>query len=228
MHVICDFDGTITRKDTTDSVLTSLAPPEWEAVETLWLEGRITAAECMRRQIAMIQGADEDLCDVLDAVELDSAFLDFVIWCESLAIPITIVSDGVDYFIHRILDRHGLGRLPVIANHLAGVVGRRALEQPWSRTGCAAGSGVCKCEAASRHADHGPTAMVFIGDGRSDFCVSARADVLFAKDKLAEYAAARGQVFHAYKSFVDIIETLGSLLPVTPSLTRRSARSATL
>lgn len=225
MHVICDFDGTITRKDTTDCVLAALADPAWEAVEALWIEGKITAAECMRRQIAMIGGDDIALNAVLDAVELDPAFIGFVTWCEAEAIPVTVVSDGVDHFIHRILDRHGLGRLPVIANHLVGEAYLRRLEQPWMHAGCAAGSGVCKCAAAAGRVDQDATTMVFIGDGRSDFCVSARADILFAKDTLAEYAAARGQLHHAFDTFADVTQTLTALLAETPTLVRQpSAR----
>jgi 2-hydroxy-3-keto-5-methylthiopentenyl-1-phosphate phosphatase len=223
MHVICDFDGTITRKDTTDCVLAALANPAWEAVEAMWVQGFITAAECMRRQVAMIGGDDDDLNAVLDAVELDPAFVAFVLWCEAEDIPLTVVSDGVDYFIHRILDRHGLGRLPVIANHLAGEALERRLEQPWRRAGCAAGSGVCKCAASERTSAMQPATMVFVGDGRSDFCVSGRADVLFAKSKLAEYAAARSQAFHVFDTFADVKRTLADLRTATPALARPDA-----
>jgi 2-hydroxy-3-keto-5-methylthiopentenyl-1-phosphate phosphatase len=221
MHVICDFDGTITRKDTTDCVLAALADPSWEAIEALWVSGKITAAECMRRQIAMIGGDDAALNAVLDAVELDPHFVDFVAWCESESIPMTVVSDGVDHFIHRILDRHGLGRLPVIANHLVGEAWSRGLEQPWNRAGCAAGSGVCKCAAAGRRVNQSNTTMVFVGDGRSDFCVSAKADVLFAKEKLADYAADRGQAHHVFDTFADVTTTLSALLAATPALIRQ-------
>jgi 2,3-diketo-5-methylthio-1-phosphopentane phosphatase len=224
MNVICDFDGTITRRDTTDAVLEALAGPDWETVEQLWVQGHITAAECMRRQVAMIGGGDVELDALLDGLQLDEGFVAFVAWCEAQDIPVTVVSDGVDYFIHRILDRHGLGRLPIIANHLAGDAGERRLDQPWRRDGCAAGSGVCKCDATSRQASLRPGEVVFIGDGRSDFCVSGRADILFAKDELADYARSRGQPFHAFDTFADVTRTLTALLAASPISARRARR----
>ena len=209
MRIFCDFDGTIAKVDTTDLVLTRLADPAWEDLEGRWIRGEITAAECMRGQVALIGGDDAALDAVLDGVELAEGFAEFVAWCQANAVPLTVVSDGVDRFISRILSRHGLDHLPVVANRLAGEAGARTLEQPWSRAGCAAGSGVCKCQVAATDA---PTDdfMVFIGDGRSDFCVSGRADLLFARDKLAAYARSRAVPHHIFSDFHTITTTLAT------------------
>lgn len=216
MHVFCDFDGTITRCDTTDYVLARLARPEWEAVEAEWNAGRITAAACMRRQVGMIEATNAELEAVLDSVELDPGFVGFVEWCEAEGIPVSIVSDGVRQFIDRILSRHGLQRLPVVANRLAGGPKRRRLEQPWMREGCAAGSGVCKCAVAAQNRPEGRETMVFVGDGRSDFCVSGRADILFAKSKLADYATSRGRPYIAFDTFEDVTRALADLAKDRP------------
>lgn len=208
MHIICDFDGTISRGDTTDLVLARLADPAWREIEADWVAGRITAAACMRAQIALIGGSDADLDALLDTVELDPGFVAFVAWCAGQGLPVSIVSDGVDRFILRILARHGLDRLPVFANRLAGDPGARRLEQPWAREGCAAGAGVCKCAFAGVASKSAHTPTVYVGDGRSDFCVSARADLLFAKSALADYAAARGQTFIPFETFDDVTRAL--------------------
>lgn len=211
MQVFCDFDGTISVVDTTDRVLSRLAGPAWEALEADWIAGRIDAAACMRGQVALIEGSDAELDAVLDEVELDPGFPAFAAWCADHAIPLTIVSDGVDYFIRRILARHGLEALPIVSNRLTGRAGHRRLAQPHRRAGCAAGAGVCKCAVAA--ADHSPAkTLVYIGDGRSDFCVSHRADLLFARDALAAYAAGRGEAHHLFESFHDITATLASLV----------------
>lgn len=213
MYVFCDFDGTITTVDTTLRVLDRLAAPAWEALEDDWREGRIDAAACMRGQIALVGGDDAALDAVLDGIELDPGFCDFAAWCEARAIPLAVVSDGVDYFIRRILARHGLGDLTVVSNKLGGQAGARELTHPHRREGCAAGSGVCKCAATQGRLDAaGRPMVVYIGDGRSDFCVSARADLLFAKGELAGYATGRGQAFHAFTTFHDITPRLASIV----------------
>lgn len=214
MHIICDFDGTISQGDTTDLVLSALADPAWRAIEDDWLAGKITAAACMRAQVALIGGTEADLDAVLDGVELDPGFVDFLAFCRDRRLAISIVSDGVDRFIHRILERHGLGRLcdVVFANRLAGAPGARTLKQPYAREGCAAGSGVCKCAMAGAWSEPKWPLTVYVGDGRSDFCVSARADVLFAKGALADYAAGRAQPFIPFETFDDVRRALETRL----------------
>lgn len=213
MHVFCDFDGTISTVDTTDRVLSRLAAPAWEELEADWRAGRIDAATCMKAQVALIEGDDAALDTVLDQVELTEGFMDFVAWCEAHAIPLAVVSDGVDYFIKRILARHGAGRVPVVSNRLGGRAGARRLSQPHRREGCAAGAGVCKCEATARRLGPAPRpSLIYIGDGRSDFCVSARADILFAKDELAAYAAGRGQAHHVFQTFHDVTAALAPMV----------------
>jgi 2,3-diketo-5-methylthio-1-phosphopentane phosphatase len=211
MQVFCDFDGTITTVDTTDRVLGQLAAPAWEALEADWRAGRIDAAACMKGQIALIQGDDAALDAVLDDIELDPGFCDFAAWCADHDVPLAVVSDGVDYFIRRILARRGLGALPVVSNKLTGRPGARRLAQPHRREGCAAGAGVCKCDVVAGRESSRPM-LVYVGDGRSDFCVSARADLLFAKDELAAYAAGRGQAFHAFETLHDVTAVLASMV----------------
>ena len=210
MRIICDFDGTITPQDTTDRVLEALADPAWRELEARWIGAEITASECMRRQVALIRGGQHELDAVLDDAALDPGFGDFVAWAERRGLPVSVVSDGVDYFITRILGRHGLAHLPVVANRLAGKPGAWRLEQPWARKGCAAGSGVCKCEVTGPWGGDRPT-TIYVGDGRSDFCVSGRIDLLFAKGALADYAAARGQAFLPFDTFHDVTHALARL-----------------
>src|SRR6185312_1367273 len=182
MRVICDFDGTITCQDCTDLVLGALADPKWRLLQADWEAGRLSGAACMRAQVELIGGSAAELDAALDEVELDPGFRDFVDWSEARGIGLSVVSDGVDYFISRILARHGLERLPVVSNRLAGAAGAWRLENPPAASGCDNGSGVCKCAAAAAAAGDGT--LIYVGDGRSDFCVSGRADILFAKGAL--------------------------------------------
>jgi len=222
MRIICDFDGTITPQDTTDRVLEALADPAWRELEAQWVAAEITASDCMRSQVALIRGGQEELDAVLDGSALDPGFRDFVVWAERRDLPVAVVSDGVDYFITRILARHGLGHLPVVANRLAGQAGAWRLEQPWTRTGCAAGSGVCKCDVTGPWTGDRPT-TIYVGDGRSDFCVSGRVDLLFAKGALADYAGARGQAFAPFETFHDVTRALARLTGELPADLDRAA-----
>ena len=210
MRVLCDFDGTITRTDTTLMVLDRLADNAWRDLESDWVAGRIGSAACMAGQIALVRGSDGDLDRLLNDCELEEGFLDFVAWCSAQQIEVGIVSDGVDRFIAYVLARHGLGHLSVTANRLTGRPGTRTLEHPPRPEDCASGAGVCKCAVASAAGvDSGP--LVFIGDGRSDFCISGRADILFAKAQLAAHARLIGLTFHPFDTFHDVMRVLAGL-----------------
>jgi 2,3-diketo-5-methylthio-1-phosphopentane phosphatase len=214
MQIFCDFDGTITRQDTTDYILSRLANPAWEAIEAEWEAGHIGSAECMQRQIALIEADRETLDRTLDEVELDPTFPDFVKFCRARAIPMSIVSDGVDYFIHRILARYNLPRLPVVANHLAisGYNGstKYRLTSPFAGEDCASASGVCKCRMVNTM----PETRIYIGDGRSDFCVANKPELVFAKGKLATFCEEQKIPYLAFTNFAEITHALSA--PVNP------------
>ena len=219
MQVFCDFDGTISLSDTTDVILSRFAAPQWELIEEEWKRGDIGSAECMRRQIALIHVERDILDATLDSLPIDPSFPAFVRYCETIGAPITILSDGLDYFIKRILARHHLSHLPVIANHLhIGVDGIYSMSCPHSNPACNAGAGVCKCAIISQ----APLSL-FVGDGRSDFCAADSADLLFAKSTLATYCVQRGIAYTPYHRFSDIERHMKQLFPL-----RRQAQAATI
>ena len=210
MQIFCDFDGTISIKDTTDEILSRFASPAWEVIEEEWKFGEIGSAECMRQQIALIRATKQELNAALDELPIDPAFPEFVRYCEHLSAPLTVISDGVDYFIKRILGRYQLNYLPVIANKLnIDSDGAYYLTCPHTNPACASAAGVCKCRQIGSR-----TGMrVFVGDGRSDYCAAESADLLFAKSTLATYCEQKEIPYIAYQSFTDVQHALKRALP---------------
>lgn len=199
--ILCDFDGTIAVEDVTDSVLSRFAPPGWEVIEADWLEGRIGSRECMRRQIEMIEATKEELDAHLDEIAIDPDFARFVTLAEESDIPVTVVSDGLDYAIRRILGRHGLDRLPIVANRLEQVgKDRYRLGFPYTDESCLKACGTCKCKVAGEKATSRPMRLL-VGDGTSDMCAAGAVDLVFAKDKLLDYCRAEGLPALAYRHF---------------------------
>lgn len=206
--ILCDFDGTISPEDTTDTLLASFALPGWETLEQQWLAGEIGSEECMSGQVALLDMTREALDNCLSGIRIDPAFKYFVALAQRCSVPLTIVSDGLDYAIQRILDRHGLGHLPLIANHLEQRSERRwGLSFPWRDTDCCHASGVCKCAVAQSTKGR----VLMVGDGRSDFCVSAQADHVLAKGSLIDECRRQGithTVFHRFSDAVPLLENL--------------------
>jgi len=210
--ILCDFDGTVSVEDITDSLLERFARAGWQAIEQAWRRGEIGSHDCMAEQVALLDANRDEIDAHLDGMMIDRAFPAFVAAVEHLGIPLAIVSDGIDHAIRRILDNHGLGRLPIIANRLE-AVGERSwrLDFPFGSPSCRIASGNCKCACAQR-ARSGQQRVLLIGDGASDFCVAAEADLVFAKHRLIEHCRSAGIPYVPVTGFADAQELLPTLV----------------
>ena len=184
--VLCDFDGTIALEDVTDSLLLRFGRPGWDALEADWRDGRIGSRVCMQGQVALLDCSHDELLDHVASIRIDDMFPAFVAAVERRGWPLVIVSDGLDLVISAILQRHGLGRLAIVANRLqaVGPHGWR-LDFPNARENCA--SGTCKCAWAQAPLLAPRSHVLMIGDGASDFCVAERADLNFARKRLLDH-----------------------------------------
>jgi 2,3-diketo-5-methylthio-1-phosphopentane phosphatase len=189
LRILCDFDGTIATQDVTDSLLFRFADPSWEAIEAEWKAGHIGSRECMSRQVALIRATPSEIDRHLDEIELDPHFAGFVRLARTSGMPLTVVSDGLDYAIRTLLLREGLGDVPIVANHLERIgADRYRLLFPYAEPACSAASGTCKCAVANA-AD---AQTLLIGDGASDFCAGGTVDLVFAKAALLDHCRAHG------------------------------------
>ncbi|MDR2075330.1 MAG: MtnX-like HAD-IB family phosphatase [Desulfovibrio sp.] len=203
--IVCDFDGTITPFDVTDAVLDAFADKQWEEIEREWTGGGITARECMERQIGLLRVSPRELDAFLDRVPLTAGFAEFVAVCRSRKLDLSIVSDGMDYAITRVLARHGLEGVPVLANRLVFRGGSRyALEFPHGAEGCP--SGMCKCGLTRGTGRR----ILLIGDGSSDCCLAGEAAFVLAKRhrKLERHCLENNYPCRPYDDFFDILRFL--------------------
>src|SRR5262249_5202489 len=197
-HVFVDFDGTIASLDTTDLLLERFAAPEWRGIEDDWKAGLIGSRECLVRQIDLVRATPADLDDFIAHIEIDPGFAGFVDLCLDEGHDVTVVSDGLDRTVEAVLKRHDLD-LPFYANHLEWRgADRWRLRFPYARSDCEALSGNCKCQfTESARFD----LRMVIGDGRSDFCIARRVDLVLAKSALLPHCVAAGLPVRAFETF---------------------------
>jgi 2,3-diketo-5-methylthio-1-phosphopentane phosphatase len=208
--ILCDFDGTISVEDITDSLLERFGRPGWQAIEQAWKRGEIGSRDCMAQQVGLLDASDADLDAHLDSMMIDRAFPQFVAATRASGVPLTVLSDGLDYAIRRVLGQHGLDDLPIVANRLSAVgeSGWR-LEFPYGSPHCRSGN--CKCASvAGAHAER--RRVLLIGDGTSDFCVAGVADLVFAKHRLIEHCRSAGIPYVPITGFADALELVPTLL----------------
>jgi 2-hydroxy-3-keto-5-methylthiopentenyl-1-phosphate phosphatase len=198
VRVFVDFDGTISLEDTTDVILERFADPEWRKVEAEWLAGIIGSRECLSRQIDLVHASPDELDSVIEDVPLDPHFSELVALCRGHGVPLTVVSDGLDRIVTKMLTRAGID-VPILANRLEWLGENRwRLAFPYEAGDCRSQAGHCKCRALAEEAG---TISILIGDGRSDFCAAETADLVVAKGALAEHCQASGLAYIVFGNF---------------------------
>ncbi len=234
LRLYIDFDGTITRQDVGDAFFERFGGERCVAAVESYREGRLSAADCFREECAACGEVDKAELDAfLDAQEIDSTFADLVQFAKERSFPVAILSDGMDYYIRRILERHGLGAVTSYSNTLRLVpTGRTNVftfspEFPYRDETCDR----CACCKRNHILTLTPDSdlVVYIGEGYSDRCPARYADVVFAKDELLRYCQSENISYYEYQSFADIVRRLASALaapPGSPQSLRRRRQAA--
>lgn len=210
--ILSDFDGTISDLDVTDTLLQHFGMEGCEELEELWLAGKISSKECMSKQIALMRASLPQLNEVLDTITIDPYFIDLLNYTHRQKIAVKIVSDGLDYAIEYILKKYGIKDIPIYANHLLHDFNNGwRLTFPYANKTCVKGSGNCKCALVKQHQSQ-TNSILYVGDGASDFCVSNKVDVVFAKSKLINYCQDNNIAYHAIHGFDDVLKFLPKII----------------
>lgn len=191
--VLTDFDFTITEVDVGDLVSFTLAPPSEQTRRRFQAKEIGSRLQWLDSMARADQAAGEALADT---VAIDPSFVGFARWCESERIPLAVVSDGFWFYIRRILEREGLGHLPVFCNEM---VAPGQLAFPHGNPACDF-CGCCKALVARQVRDAGAH-IAYAGDGVSDLYATGFADWVFAKGRLARHMREQGSPFYPLESF---------------------------
>jgi 2-hydroxy-3-keto-5-methylthiopentenyl-1-phosphate phosphatase len=207
-----DFDNTLTAGDVLDQVIEAFSPNElWRDWENAWVEGRLSARECLRRQMENLRVTRDVLLDFLSKVRIDPALPAIVEWAETREVDVIIVSDSFLPMIHHVLRTNGIDTVPILANDLRFRGDRLIPSFPFYDPASARSA-----NAKARHlAPYSANNIVFAGDGQSDLDAALVADVVFAKSTLAKELRARGVAYHPFDTLEPVLEFLETRLEHT-------------
>jgi 2,3-diketo-5-methylthio-1-phosphopentane phosphatase len=228
VKIFVDFDGTITTHDVGNMLFREFGGAACDGVIAEYHEEKISAQECFRREAAAAGSIHPaDLNALLDRQTIDPGFTDFVDFCRVRGIEFHIVSDGLDYYIDRVLNAHRIQNVSYVANALslepAGADGRKILSLSFPHS-----DSVCdRCACCKRNFMLTRTGeediLVFIGEGYSDRCPAQYADIVFAKDRLQTFCQQENISYYLYTSFHDVTDRLTELLARRQLRKRRRA-----
>ena len=117
LTIFCDFDGTVVPDDIEFEIFARFGGPDKAGdVVARWERGELTVPERLTEGFAHLHASRAELEAFMDTLLFDPTFPAFVRFCEDHHLPIVILSDGLTWYVQRILERCGVGHLPVIAN----------------------------------------------------------------------------------------------------------------
>ncbi len=207
LRVYCDFDGTIVREDVGNRFFRTFAPGDAERIVAGYLDGSMNARDCLAAECAAVPRMDRETFErFADGFRVDPTFPPFVDWCRDQAVPVMVLSDGLDAYVGRILADAGLSDLPFAANRavfgeLDGVP-KLSAEFPHRDEACEQ-CGNCKRNhivVTSGDDD----VVVYVGDGISDRCPVRYADIVFARRSLIVYCQEQNITYHTFEDFNEV------------------------
>ena len=112
----CDFDGTLSVGDISFLILEKYAEGDWRAVLKDYQEGNIPVGDFNNRAFAMVKKDRHTLEKLVrDEGQLRPGLHELVNYCQLHDITVTVVSNGLDFYIKTLLDHNGYGHLDITA-----------------------------------------------------------------------------------------------------------------
>jgi len=107
--VQCDFDGTITEKDTSFFLLDAFAQGDWRKPLQEYKEHKISVGQFNTQAFAMVKADKDELIEYIKGkIKVRAGFHQLVNYCSKRGIRFVIVSNGLDFYIEAILRDMGM------------------------------------------------------------------------------------------------------------------------
>ena len=202
-RVFFDFDNTMTVTDVLDNIIKNFSiSDEWKVLQKLWEKGELGTKECLEGQLKGVRISKGKLSQYLSKVELDHHTYKILTFLTKEGIPPVILSDNFTPIIDEILNNHGIKGVKVYANALRYYKDHLIPSFPYDNPFCPS-CAHCKKIHLTRE-QHVNKLIVYIGDGRSDFCPAEVSDIVFAKDKLLAHMKKGNREYIPYKNLGEV------------------------
>jgi len=203
--IVCDFDGTVSRKDVGFNLLSHFSGGRWSELDQDFVDGKIGSREAYRRMIDRLSGIEADYRRVARELgEMDPDFAAFVAFCQQQGMAVKIASDGFGLYIRLFLEELGIRGVEYFANEILFEPGPALkADFPFASAECP-DCGCCKQELVRKFRDRFDR-IVYVGDGISDRCAAPEADLVFAKRSLYQHCLQEGLRTFYFRGFSDVL-----------------------
>lgn len=216
IHLLCDFDGTVTQDDNIIALMKRFAPHEWITLKDQVLSREISIEDGVGAMFRLLKSSERETFTrfLIDNASLREGFPEFVRYAEEAGLSLTFVSGGIDFFVHPILAPFtGPERIYCNGSDFS----EETIRITWPHacdSQCDNGCGCCK-PSISRRLSRPGDLVIAIGDSVTDFELAKQADLVFARDHLIRMCEQEGIRYVPFETFYDIIDGLKFRLEVT-------------
>ncbi|HOT44915.1 MAG TPA: HAD-IB family phosphatase [Spirochaetota bacterium] len=200
--VFCDFDGTITSKESFVGMFNVFTPDLFRQVAPEMLSGRMTLKEAVRRLIESLPSDKYgEILDYVLTIDIRPGFTELLDYLESMGVPLVIISGG---FRGMIETRLGPLLERVHAVHAVDV----DTTGPFLRVLRTVEGDTELMAKAKVMALYDCGEAVAIGDGSTDHKMAEAASFVFARDGLMKYLRLKEMPFIQWDDFLDVRRVL--------------------
>lgn len=207
--VQCDFDGTITTEDVSFYLLDAFARDDWRGVLREYEQDKITVGQFNSRVFAMVKAEEWALVDtVRRKAQFRGGFLELVRCCHSRGFRFVIVSNGLEFYIHALLETAGLQDIEVHAAR-AQFLPQGVMVQYLGPDGSHNETGL-KEPYVRQFLEEGYR-VLYVGNGRSDRWAARHAHEVFATGELLHYCRREHLRCRPFADLTDVAHALQSI-----------------
>ena len=112
---LIDFDGTIVESNLSEYVLKNFSDSRWLYYHDLLVEKKISLEEATKNQYSLIKASFKDILEQINhVVKIRNNFTEFIHFLLKNNFQLLIVSGGMDFIIHHVIENLGLGGITEI------------------------------------------------------------------------------------------------------------------
>ncbi len=217
--VLCDFDDTTVLENVAEMLLQQFSlDGSWQQLKQQSRDKVIGLREYQERAFRNTTASKETMQSAVKArATLRPFFKELWQYCQSSGIPLAIVTVGLDFYVDALLEREKMEELPRYAVRTDFTPGGITYEYPHSWDGSGGSPqevcqrwGNCKCSVLIQYRNRGHT-ILYVGDGRSDFCPASIADHVYARSHLAKLCDEQQVPYTELRDFRDVMNGLKAL-----------------
>ena len=216
--VLCDFDDTTAVENVAELLLKHFShDTAWQQLREQSQEKIISFKEYQERAFNSTGASREAMTALVRAqATFRPYFKELWRYCQTRSLPLAIVSAGLDFYVDALLEREGLEEIPRYTVKTRFTSEGISYEYPHTWDGWGGSTedvcrqwGNCKCSVLGEYRRKGHS-ILYVGDGRSDFCPASVADQVFARGQLVQLCQETPVPYTEFGDFRDVIQWLES------------------